>query len=798
MLPEKFNEKFILLDGAMGTMIQQKVMPEAKIPELYNLLAPETMISIHKEYVDAGSDVIYANTFGANALKFRNLDASLGEVIEAGIRNAKKAAEGTDTLVALDIGPLGQLLEPMGTLTFEEAYEAFAEVVRTGSRAGADLIVIETMTDLYETKAALLAAKENSDLPVLVSMTFEENGRTFTGCSLEAMVLTLESLGADAIGINCSLGPAQLAPLLERLCQLSSLPILAKPNAGLPDPRTGHYHLSPEEFGKAAEAYIDAGVTILGGCCGTTPETIRVLASLIKNRKPSERHIHRIHGITSPLRTVSTEHVCVVGERINPTGKKRFAQALLENDLDYIAKTALEQKDAGADILDVNVGYPGIDEKTMLPAVVKKIQSVCDLPLLLDSSDPQAIENALRVVDGKAAVNSVNGKEESLRSVLPVAARYGACLVALCLDEKGIPETAGQRIEIAKRIIEKAEKAGIDQKDLWIDALTLTVSAQQSQAKETLDALSWANQQGIPTILGVSNISFGLPYRTLMTRTFLNAALARGLRLPIINPNSEALMETVQAFRVLNGEDQDCRNYVRLYAGRKEASGQTARSHGSACAAGPAKAATLEDCIVQGLDKQAADQARDLLKAGELTEIELAEKMLIPALDRVGGDYEKGILYLPQLLSSAQAAQSVFEVLKESMAGKGSSSLSKGKIVLATVKGDIHDIGKNIVKTLLENYGYQVIDLGKDVDPQLVLDTVVEEQVPLVGLSALMTTTVPSMEETIRLLHTLEHPPIIMVGGAVLTEDAAREIKADYYAKDAKASVEIARKVFGQ
>lgn len=794
------KNRYVLLDGAMGTMIQQKILPRVEIPELYNLKAPDAMRSIHKEYVDAGSDIIYANTFGANPFKFKNLDEKMEDVIAAGVKNAKDAAAGTDTLVALDVGPLGQLLEPMGSLNFEEAYDAYAQVMKAGAKAGADLIVIETMTDLYETKAALLAAKENTDLPVLVSMTFEENGRTFTGCSLESMVLTLESLNADAIGLNCSLGPEQLSVLVDRLCRLTDLPVLAKPNAGLPDPKSGHYHLSEEEFEKAAQSFMDSGATLLGGCCGTTPQTIRILKRLTEGKKPVSRSVKKQYGIASPTRTVTTDQVRVVGERINPTGKKRFAQALLDQDLDYIARIALEQKDAGADILDVNVGYPGVDEAAMMPAVVKKIQSVCDLPLLLDSSNPKALENGLRVINGKAAINSVNGKEESLKSILPIAAKYKACLVALCLDENGIPDSAEKRIETAKKIISRAEESGIDPKDLWIDALTLTLSAQQDQAFETLDALAWVNEQDIPTILGVSNISFGLPYRPLITQTFLVSALAKGLRLPIINPNSQALMDSVSAFRVMNQQDDRARDYIDRFAGisEKDLNQNAVRNNSGKSSSAKSGEKSLFEAIVQGLEKEAAHAAEKLLEKNEMSELEIAEKELIPALDQVGQEYEKGTLYLPQLLSAASAAQSVFEVLRKSMAAKGDGSLKKGKIVLATVKGDIHDIGKNIVKTLLENYGYQVIDLGKDVDPQKVLDAVIREKAPLVGLSALMTTTIPSMEETIALLHTLENPPKIMVGGAVLTPEAAKDIHADYYAKDARASVAIAQEVFGQ
>lgn len=793
-----FKNEYVLLDGAFGTMLQKMILPKAEIPELYNLVAPEAVKSIHKAYADAGSQILYANTFGANPFKFENLPYSMEEVIANGIRLAKEAGKETGAAVALDIGPSGQLLEPMGTLPFEEAVEAFARMVRAGVKAGADLIVIETMTDLYEAKAALLAAKENSDLPVLVTMSFEENGRTFTGCSIESMVLTLESLGADAIGLNCSLGPVQLAGLLEKLCQISHLPIIAKPNAGLPDPISGHYHLSPEEFGEAAKAYIDAGVTILGGCCGTTPETIRVLHDLVQNRKPPERHPEERHGIASPVRAVYTDEIRVIGERINPTGKKRFAKALLEEDLDYIARMALDQKEAGAEILDVNVGYPGVDEVKMMPLVVKKIQSVTDLPLLLDSSSPEALRAGLRVVNGKAAINSVNAKQESMDAIFPIAKKYGACLVGLCMDEAGIPSSAEGRLEAAHEIIKEAEKYGISSQDLWVDCLTLTVSAQQDQAQETLKAVRMISEElKIPTVLGVSNISFGLPLRSLMTQTFLSAALQSGLRLAIINPNAENLMDTVTAFRVLNNQDPDSRNYVTRFSGRKEMTPSSVQTNTPAAVQNSPDQSPLCAAIAKGLDQEAAALAKELLSSGT-EELEVAEKHLIPALDQVGQDYEKGILYLPQLLAAASSAQAVFEVIRQSMAAKGAGSLKKGKIVLATVQGDIHDIGKNIVKTLLENYGYEVIDLGRDVPPEKVLEAVLEEDAPMVGLSALMTTTLPSMKKTIELLHTLENPPKIMVGGAVLTKEAAEEMKADYYCRDARESVAAARDVFGQ
>lgn len=784
-----FNtDSIVLLDGAFGTELHKKILPPAALPEEYSLTAPEAVRSIHRSYIQAGSQRIMANTFGACGLRLEPAGLDLDEVISAAVRLAKEAAEGADIDVALDIGPLGALLEPMGTLSFEDAYDQFAAMVEAGVRAGADSIAIETMTDLREVKAALLAAKEHSDLPVSVTMTFEENGRTFTGCTMESMVCLCESLKADAIGINCSLGPDQLEPLLERLCSLTSLPVIAKPNAGLPDPLSGAYHFSDEAFVQAALRLAEKGVSIVGGCCGTTPETIRELSDALKGRKRKVRGQSAVSSLCTPTQTVPLDAVCIVGERINPTGKKRMQQALLDGDLDYIARLAIAQQEAGADILDINVGYPGVDEETMLPIVIEAVQSVCDLPLLLDSSDPKALEAGLRAVNGRAAINSVNGKQESMEAILPLAARFGAPVVALCLDEEGVPQTKEKRLEIADRIAHAAAEHGIPFEDLWFDALTLTVSAQQDQALKTLETIEeLARQRGAATILGVSNISFGLPQRSLMTRTFLAAALQAGLRFAIINPSISELTDTVRAWKVLNGQDKGCRVYTEYYANRSEAA--------PAAAAAPSEM-TLAEAVYKGLESQAAQAAAAQLEQGT-GELELAETQLIPALDAVGSDYEKGVVYLPTLLAAAGAAQAVFEVIRSSLACKGEQQASRGTIVLGTVQGDVHDIGKNIVRTLLENYGYRVIDLGRDVDPKRVLQAVVDHGAPLVGLSALMTTTLPSMEKTIALLHTLKNPPKIMVGGAVVTEEAAREMQADFYAKDARASVRFADEVFG-
>ena len=784
---EIFQHGILMLDGAMGTVLQQRGLPPGGQPELLNLTEPELLASVYREYVAAGSRVVYANTFGANGLKLAKTGHAVAEVVRAAITVAKEAVAGTGTLVALDVGPLGELLEPMGTLTFERAYELFREMMEAGAQAGADLIAIETMTDLYETKAALLAAKEATGLPVLVTMSFEADGRTFTGCTVASMAHTLEGLGADAIGLNCSLGPDKLDPLLKELCEHTRLPVVAKPNAGLPDPVDGHYDMGPEEFARALLPCVEAGVSIVGGCCGTSPDYIRALSAALAGKQPGRRRYREDSFVCSAVTPVPLNGVRVIGERINPTGKKRFQQALLEEDLDYILDVAVQQEDAGADILDVNVGYPGVDEVTMLPKVVKKLQSAVSLPLQLDSSNPDALEAGLRVYNGKAAVNSVNGEPEVLDRVLPIVKKYGAAVVGLTLDKGGIPRTAEERVAIARRILTAALSYGIPKEDVWIDCLTLTVSAQQEQARETLKAVRMVREElGLQVVLGVSNISFGLPNRALVTRNFLIQAMGAGLTLPIINPNQKEMMDAVAAYKVLSGEDAGCRDYVARFAGEAPAAKPAAAGNNDM---------TLDDAILRGLKADASRLAAEALETE--SELSLVESHLIPALDRVGEGYERGKVFLPQLLSAAQAAQAVFEVIRSSIAAKGGAPVKKGKLVVATVQGDIHDIGKNIVKTVLENYGYEVVDLGRDVPPETVLNTVREQGVRLVGLSALMTTTLPAMEKTVRLLQTLEQPPVVFVGGAVVTPEYAKQVGADHYAADARQSVEIARKVLG-
>ncbi len=779
-----FRDKILILDGAMGTVLQQRGLPPGGMPELLNLTDPGLLASVYREYADAGSQVVYANTFGANALKLARSGRSVSEVVTAAVQTAREAVGGR-ALVALDVGPLGELLEPLGSLTFERAYDLFREIMAAGAAAGADLAAIETMTDLYEAKAALLAAKEHTGLPVLVTMSFEESGRTFTGCTAASMARTLEGLGADAIGLNCSLGPDQLAPLLRELCENTRLPVAAKPNAGLPDPVDGHYDLGPEAFAAALAPCLAAGVTIFGGCCGTSPAYIRCLKAALEGAQPAPRRFLGGSFVCTPVSPVRLDGVRVIGERVNPTGKKRFQQALLEEDLDYILDVAAAQEEAGADILDVNVGCPGVDEVTMLPRVVKKLQSAVSLPLQLDSSNPDALEAALRVYNGKAAVNSVNGEPEMLARVLPIVKKYGASVVGLTMDRDGIPRTAEKRVEIAERILEAALAHGIPREDVWIDCLALTVSAQQEQAAETLKAVRTVRRElGLQTVLGVSNISFGLPNRALITQSFLTQALAAGLTLPIVNPNQREMMDAAAAFRVLSGEDAQCRDYIARFAAAPAAAAPAARTG----------ALTLEEAVARGLRADAARLAKELLQTED--GLALVEGRLIPALDAVGEGYERGTVFLPQLLSAAQAAQTVFEAVRTSIAEKGGAPVKKGRLIVATVRGDIHDIGKNIVKTVLENYGYEVIDLGRDVPPEAVVQAAADRNVGLVGLSALMTTTLPAMEETVRRLRAMDRPPAVFVGGAVVTQPYAERIGADY-ARDARQSVEIARRVLG-
>ena len=776
--------ELLLLDGAMGTMLQAAGLPLGERPELFGMEHPEVVEAIHRQYIDAGSRVIYANTFGANAHKLRDTGFTVEAVLAANLAAARRAA-GDRAKVALDVGPIGELMEPLCTLSFDEAYAIYAEMVRVGQACGADLVIFETMTDLYEVKAAVLAARENSTLPIWVTMSFEKGGRTFTGTTVASMAATLDGLGVDAMGVNCSLGPEEILPLIREMGEWTDRPLIVKPNAGLPDPATGAYDMDAPEFARQMADFPPLGVHILGGCCGTTPDFIRALAALPEAAQRGEKRLRR--GVCSASQMTEFNGVRVIGERINPTGKKRFQQALRERDLNYIMERAIEQADAGADILDINVGLPGIDESEMMTAVVKAVQSVVSLPLQIDSSDPAAIEAGLRACNGRAIVNSVNAEPDKLRAILPIVKKYGAAVVGLTMDQSGIPQTAGARFELAKQIVVAALSQGIPKEDVLIDCLTLTISAQQEQALETLRAVDMVHRElGLHCVLGVSNISFGLPERDQITVSFLTQAMARGLDLPIVNPNTKAIMDTVFAYRALSCEDAGCEAYIARFAGQSSAP-QTAPQAGGEM--------TVEQAILKGLKQETADLTAGLLE--HMTELEVINQRLIPALDVVGEKYEKGQIFLPQLINSANAACAGFDLIKLRIAQRGGESVSKGKILLATVEGDIHDIGKNIVRVVLENYGYQVIDLGRDVPVQTVVDAAIAEDVRLIGLSALMTTTVESMRRTIAALRESGHPCKVMVGGAVLTADYAAEIGADYYTRDAKASVDVAKAVLG-
>ena len=786
------TSKIVILDGAMGTMLQKSGLPLGERPELLCLTAPEVITGIHREYIEAGAEVIYSNTFGANELKLEGTGHEVEEVIEAAVRVAKNAVKGTNAQVALDIGPLGELLEPAGTLTFEKAYECFARMVKVGEKSGAEVIVFETMTDLYEVKAAVLAARENTSLPVMVSMTFEENGRTFTGCSVEAMAVLLEGLGVDAVGINCSLGPEEIYPLAKKLCEVTSLPVFVKPNAGLPDPATGSYQIDAEQFAECLQKYAKAGVCMMGGCCGTSPDYIRQLKERFADTKTAKRKYRPRTVVSTATRVVEINDVTVIGERINPTGKKLMREALLSGDMGYVLRQAVTQADAGAHILDVNVGAPGVDEKTVLPRVVKQIQSVVDLPLQLDSSDADALEAALRVYNGKPIVNSVNGSEDVQDKILPLVKKYGASVVGLTLDEKGIPDLAEGRLEIAKRILDRAVSYGIKKEDVYIDCLTLTASAQQEGAMETLKALRLVKEElGLKTVLGVSNISFGLPNRGLLNHSFLLMAMQSGLDLPIMNPNTESMMDAIRAFRVLMNRDKKSMEYIEEYKDMQTTKTvQTVKIK---------KTEEEYHPLIKAVKDGLADEVKTLTEGmlSQMDPMDVVNQYLIPALDIVGNLFEKGTLFLPQLLQAANAAQAAFEIVKLRLSGNGGPKVTKGPIVMATVHGDIHDIGKNIVKVILENYGYQVVDLGRDVPIERVVEAVKETKAPLAGLSALMTTTLKSMEETIKAIKEAGCDCKIMAGGAVLTPDYALKIGADYYAKDAKQAVDIAKEVIG-
>ena len=783
------TQRVTLLDGAMGTMLQGAGLRLGERPETLSITAPQVVEDIHRCYVQAGSELVLANTFCANAHKLAGTGYAVEEVVTASVQVALRACAGTNARVALDVGPIGELLEPLGTLRFDEAYALFAQIIRAGVAAGAQAIFFETFSDLNELRAGVLAARECCALPVFASMTFEASGRTFLGCRADAAAMTLSGLGVTAVGVNCSLGPREVAPILRAMRTATDLPLILKPNAGLPDPQTGAYSTTPEDFAKDCSALLDCGAVYIGGCCGTTPAFIEALRREVGGKTTSwgER---TLRGICSAGEVCAFgQGVRVIGERINPTGKKRFQQALREGDMNYIVAQAVEQAEAGAQILDVNVGLPGIDEAETMRRVVTAISGAVSLPLQIDSSNPAAIESGLRAAPGKCLVNSVNATPASLTAVLPLVKKYGAAVVGLALAEGGLPQTAQERMDNARVILNAALEAGIPREDVAIDCLTLTVSAQQDQAAQTLCAVSRVRSElGLETVLGVSNISFGLPQRLLITRTFLAQAIAAGLTLPIVNPNQREIMETIDACRALSGEDAGCAAYIECHV-------PLAEGDKKAPAAADARGLTLEEAIARGLRAEAAQLAREALADTE--PLELVETRLIPALDAVGDAYEKQRIFLPQLMNAATASGAAFDEVHAAIERSGARGEGKGPILLATVEGDIHDIGKNIVRTVLENYGFRVIDLGRDVHAERVVEGAKEHGAKLIGLSALMTTTVPGMERTIALLRGAGVCAPVVVGGAVLTPEYAQRIGADYYAKDAKQCADIARRILG-
>lgn len=846
---EEMGKRILFIDGGLGSLLQARGLKPGELPETWNLSKPEELIAIHKEYLEAGADIILANTFGANRFKYENLE----EIVTAAVHNAQKAVQecGRKAYVALDMGPTGKLLKPMGTLDFEEAVSVYAQVVKAGVKAGADLILIETMSDTYELKAAVLAAKENSDLPVVATVVFDESHKMLTGATPEVVVALLEGLRVDAIGMNCGLGPKQMKPIFEKMARCASIPLVITPNAGLPRSENGKtvYDVTPEEFAEDVEEIIDMGAFFAGGCCGTTPAHIKALTSRCGKKKPLPLVEKELTIVTSYSKAVKLGNKpVIIGERINPTGKSKFKQALRDNNMEYILEEGVKQSDSGAHILDVNVGLPEIDEVSMMKQTVYELQSILPLPLQIDTTNVQAMEQAMRIYNGKPMINSVNGKEEVMREIFPLVQKYGGVVVGLTLDEDGIPSTAEGRLAIAEKIYRIAESYGIPKKDIVIDALTMTMSTDMNSAKTTLAVVKKINEQGGRTVLGVSNISFGLPQRELVNAAFFSMAMDAGLSAGIINPNTRAMRQAYDTFCVLQGYDEQCMNYIENYAVAPEvipapttsggstgttgggavsggaagngAQGGTGTVSGSAAGGGAVQSGagatsgsssqsgtgrsggslTLKDCIIKGLKEPAYRATKELLGDGNTPgtkgTMEIINEDLVPALDTVGQGFEKGTMFLPQLLMSAEAAKAGFQAIKEYVTASGNVQEKKGTVVIATVKGDIHDIGKNIVKVLLENYGYEVIDLGKDVPPETVVATVEETKAPLVGLSALMTTTVTSMEETIKQLHKAVPWCKIMVGGAVLTQEYADMIGADFYGKDAMQSVYYTESVF--
>ena len=807
-LRDRLGKEWLFCDGGMGTFLQERGLQGGELPERWNLTHPDIITELFESYLKAGADIFNTNSFGLNSLKY---PGEVAEIMKASVELAKQARINTgreDAYIAIDIGPTGKLLEPMGDLSFDRAVELFAETIKAGAEAGGDLVLIETMSDSYEAKAAVLAAKENCDLPVIVTTIYDEKGKLLTGGTVDSTVAMLEGLGVDALGMNCGLGPDLMIPMVKRMIEVASVPIVVNPNAGLPRTEDGRtvFDVDPEEFAEVMGEIADMGVQVLGGCCGTTPEHIKKTIEVVKPKTFKPNTPKNFTVITSFCQAVTVDKKpIIIGERINPTGKSRFKQALRDNDMDYILSQGLEQEDAGADILDVNVGLPEIDEPAMMRDVVKRLQGVTGLPLQLDTTDIEALEQGLRYYNGKAMINSVNGKQEVIKAVMPLVKKYGGVLVGLALDEDGIPETADGRIKVADKIYKAADEYGIPRKDIVIDGLCMTISSDSSSAVTTLETLRRIRDEyNGHSILGVSNISFGLPQRQIINSYFLTMAMQMGLSFAIMNPNNEQMMASYRAYVALSDLDPQCMNYIEAYAnasvsvissGGASATAASVSGYGQATGgSGDGGTSTkLSNAIERGMVGVAESEMKEAIKTRD--PLEVINDELIPALDKVGKGFEKGTVFLPQLLMSADAAKAAFEVVKASMAGKPREL--KGKVIIATVKGDIHDIGKNIVKVMLENYGYDVIDLGKDVPPEVIVDRAIADDVKLVGLSALMTTTVVSMEDTIKLLREKKPDTKVVVGGAVMTQEYADAIGADCYAKDAMATVRYADEVFG-
>ena len=798
---KRLGRDILFFDGGMGTMLQARGLRLRELPESLNLTHPDLIGSIHREYLEAGADFVTTNTFGANRYKMEGSGYTVAEAVSAAVRVARGAADAFGARVALDIGPSGKVLAPLGDAAFEDIYETVAEQVRAGAE-GCDAVLLETFTDLYELKASLLAVKEHCSLPVFATMSFEEGGRTFFGAGIDSMVMTLEGLGVAALGVNCSLGPVQLEPIVRELCARARVPVMVQPNAGLPVMRDGvsSYDVTPDRFADVMTRFAEWGAAILGGCCGTNPDTIArtVRAVTQRTRTVVPRSVPETTGICTPARAVVFDgDFTIIGERLNPTGKKALQAALRAGDMDYVLKEAMKQQDQGAHVLDVNVGLPDVDEPALLTRAVTEIQGILDLPLQLDSASAEALEAAARVYNGKPLINSVNGKEASLRTVLPIVKKYGACVLGLTLDDSGIPESAEARLAVARRIVEEAERLGIPRRDILIDCLTLTASAQQDLVRETLKAVRMVREElGVRTVLGLSNVSFGLPRRPLVNRTMFAAALMQGLDAAIINPGDAGMRETLAAWRLLIGTDRNAQDYIAYCEAHPEAEpGPALQGAGGGKAQDSSDKGDLASAIARGLKEEAARRTRELLDS--TPPLDVIERHIVPALDAVGRDYEAKRLFLPQLIKSAEAAKAAFECLRERLASEpqDASEAPGEPIALATVYGDVHDIGKNIVKVILENYNFRVLDLGKDVPPERVVAEIKRNGIRIVGLSALMTTTVASMKDTIELLRR-ECPEVkVIVGGAVLTPDLARYVGADHYARDAMESVRIATRI---